>query len=97
MAIVAGGMKQNTLKEALSDWRDFDSAESALAISLGLMTPETNFQTDAKHVFWSDNPTGNMLSEFLTRLVQIGVLEYRETENDNEYRWNPAFKGSWEK
>ena len=90
-------MKLETLKEALSEWCEVDSAMWALAILLGLMTPETDYQGSAKHVFWSNNPTGNMLSDFLTRLVELGVLEYRDTEADYEYRWNPSFKGSWEK
>jgi hypothetical protein len=89
-------MKETTLKEALHEWSDEHYAEMAIAIAFGLMTKETSYQTDAKYVFNSNNPVGNILHDFLISLVQIGVLEHRETEYDNEYRWNPLFKGAWE-
>ena len=68
----------------------------AIAIALGLMTEETNFQTDAKYVFWSNSPIGNMLNDFLVRLGDLGIVEHQETAADDEYRWNPSFIGSWE-
>ena len=90
-------MKLETLKLATSDWCDAHYTQMAVAICFGLMTTETNYQMEAKHVFWSNHPIGNMLSDFVDRLVEVGVLEHRETEYDDEYRWNPSFKGSWEK
>jgi hypothetical protein len=84
-----------TLKEALQDWTDIDIAGYHLAQCLGLMAPNVNFQVRAKHVFWSDNLVGNMLGHILEELVQEGILEKRD-EPDYQYRWNPAFRGSWE-
>jgi hypothetical protein len=36
-----------------------------------------------------------MLGHILEELVQEGILEKRD-EPDYQYRWNPAFRGSWE-
>lgn len=69
----------------------------ALAIALGLMTEETNYQVDAKYVFWSHNPIGNMLHDTLESLVRLGILETKEINDENCYRWNPLFKGKWER
>lgn len=85
----------STLKTAIRDWTDVDVAQYSLAVALGLMSPTTPFQTDAKHVFWTDNPTGTMLHLILEDLVKFGVLESR-LGSDLQYRWNVAFKGSWE-
>ena len=90
-------MKLETLKQATLDWSDAHYTQMAVAISLGLMTAETNYQMEAKHVFWSKHSIGDMLRDFVDRLVEVGVLEHKETEYDDEYRWNPAFRGSWEK
>jgi hypothetical protein len=89
-------MKETTLKDALHEWSDEHYAEMAIAIAFGLMTKETSYQTDAKYVFNSLNPVGTMLHDFLVSLVRLGVLEHRETDYDDEYRWNPQFKGVWE-
>jgi hypothetical protein len=90
-------MKIETLKEALKNWADQDSARLALAIALGLMTSETNYQTDAKHVFWSNDPMGTFLYDAINRLVELGVLEKSEINDEDCFRWNSSFKGSWEK
>ncbi|HML23297.1 MAG TPA: hypothetical protein PKD09_16705 [Aggregatilinea sp.] len=84
-------MQTLTLKEALLDWTDWDLAERYLAQCLGLMTPDVK----AKHVFWSNNPIGNMLTNVLEELTQQGILEKRD-EPDFQFRWNSAFHGSWE-
>jgi hypothetical protein len=58
------------------------------------MGPEVNFALEAKHVFWSNNEVGNALYQMLDHLVKIGALEYDEEQQ--LYRWNPSFRGSWE-
>ena len=85
-----------TLGEELADWRDFDVAGYLLARALGVIPAEVQFHSDAKHVFWSDNPIGTAMYRTLDQLVEAGVLEKRN-EPDIQYRWNPSFKGSWEK
>jgi len=84
-----------SLKAALENWTDIDAAEMSLAISLGLMAPETNYQVNAKYVFNSNNPIGNMLHDTLVSLVRLGILEEREAEHDHQYRWDPLFHGLW--
>jgi hypothetical protein len=87
-------VERQSLREALSDWRDWDGAGYTLGICLGLMPPEPGWGR-AKHVFWSNHEIGNMLYAMLDQLVAAGVLEKRD-EPDIQYRWNPAFRGSWE-
>ena len=89
----------HTLKEALSDWVDSDVATYYLACCLGLMGPEDGSFSDfrqAKAVFWGANELGESLGRFLDRLVECGVLEFDDTAPHYRFRWNPAFKGSWE-
>lgn len=82
-----------TLKEKLKDWTDTDVAAFHLAVCMGLM-PDTHetFSCHAKHVFWSNDDVGNALYTLLFLFVDAGILE----ENDDGFRWNPKFKGSWE-
>ena len=87
-------MRSHTLREALSSWSDWDGAGYNLGICLGLM-PDVPGWGRAKHVFWSDNEIGRMLYHMLDQLVAAGVFEKRD-EPDFQYRWNPAFRGSWE-
>ena len=87
-------MELRSLREALADWSDWDGAGCALGTCLGLVPPGPGWGR-AKHVFWSNHEIGNMLSVMLDQLVVAGVLETRD-EPDNQYRWNLAFRGSWE-
>ncbi|HZF54818.1 MAG TPA: hypothetical protein VE093_39485 [Polyangiaceae bacterium] len=85
-----------TLKETLREWTDVDVAQYSVAAVLGLIDPAISpFATRAKHVFWTDNPVGNVLYELLQTLVSLGVLERRE-DPDIQYRWNAAYRGTWE-
>ena len=81
------------LKELLKDWTDFDGAEYAIAVSLGLMPNDWHWVLqNAKWVLWSNNPLGNMLSQMLIALVEQGVLE----ENDEQqFRYNSGFIPPW--
>jgi hypothetical protein len=87
---------QTTLRAALADWVDIDVACYSLVVALGLIDPETSpLPTKAKHVFWTDHPVGNFLSDILERLTSLGVVERRD-EPDIQFRWNAAYRGSWE-
>ncbi len=88
-------MERQSLREALEHWTDWDGAGHALGVCLGLMPPPEQGFGRAKHVFWSNHEIGNMLYAMLDQLVAAGVLETRD-EPDRQYRWNPAFRGSWE-
>jgi hypothetical protein len=89
-------MAINNLKIMLVDWVDIDFAQYYLAQSLGLMDETVTFHSDAKHVFWTDNPIGNMLANMLDELTTTNILEKRD-EPDFQYRWNQDFRGSWER
>jgi hypothetical protein len=83
-----------SLREDLVDWTDWDGAAYALARSLGLMDASVSFATDAKHIFWSDNPVGRSLHSALEAFVVAGFLERRD-EPDIQFRWRSDFRGSW--
>jgi hypothetical protein len=85
----------STFKQDLQDWTDVDWAAFKLACHLGLME-DGDFQVKAKHVFYSNNDRiGEALGVILEELYHAGVLEQHLEEP--QYRWNPNFKGSWEK
>jgi hypothetical protein len=85
-----------TLKEQLPDWTDVEEAAYRLARCLGVMGPEIAQMSDAKSIFWSKNEVGDALYRMLTDLVAIGAL--LEHEQDNSLvKWNPSFKGRWER
>lgn len=76
-----------TFREKLQDWTDWDGAQFALAVALGIMEDGPNsFQTKYKHVFWTANPLGDNLHKFLCALVELGILEQR-SEPDDQFRW----------
>jgi hypothetical protein len=79
-----------TLRVALGDWTDFDISAHVLAQCLGIMPTGTGMN-EAKWVYWSDNPLGNMLYGTLERLLDLGALEKRE-EPDLQYRWRSAYR-----
>ena len=83
------------MKEHIKDWTDIDWAAYRLAISLGLMTEDTKFQTDAKSVFWTNNSIGNALYDTLFLLVDLDVIEINKKRD--KVRWNNSFVGYWEK
>lgn len=76
-----------SFKTSLQDWTDFDVAQYELAVVLGLIPEGTDFAVDAKHIFWTNNPLGNLLVGLLVTLVDNGVLEYDAEES--RYRWSP--------
>lgn len=84
--------KSQLLKETLADWESIDLASYKLACSLGILPPEDGSYDGyraCKWVFNSSNPLNETLIDFLSELVNRGVLEY-----DNEhlgFRWNPKW------
>jgi hypothetical protein len=87
-------MDMKTLKDRLSVWHDWDGACFELAVCLGLMPDDDKFfSTGAKHIFWTDNPTGNALYMMLMELVRIRVLLM--SDDKLAFCWNQEFKGDW--
>ena len=74
----------------LTDWTDIDEAAHQLARCLGAL-PERSAMTDAKWVYWSNNPLGLELVGLLDRLTALGLLEKRD-EPDYQYRVAPSFR-----
>jgi catechol 2,3-dioxygenase-like lactoylglutathione lyase family enzyme len=81
-----------TLAAFLADWTDIDVAAHELARSLGAL-PERSAMSDAKWVYWSNNPLGIELVALLDRLTALGLLEKRD-EPDHQYRVAPQFRSS---
>ena len=87
-----------TLKESLKDWQDMDFACCLLAEHLGVVEEDVpagsyNSFRSNKALYWSANPVGDKLYEFLFDMVDMGILEIDEERE--KFRWNPAFN-SWE-
>lgn len=80
-----GDSLEGSLRYRLTEWADFDVAEFHLAQVLGPF-PDEPFMRSVKYVFWTSNPLGDALTDVLTRLVEVGVLEFRD-EPDRQYRW----------
>jgi hypothetical protein len=83
-----------TLKEELAEWTDFDLAGLYAARCLGIFASDITTIRQVKHVFWSAHPVGESIVRLLNELVKAGVLEY--DEEDLRFRWNQAYRGSWE-
>lgn len=82
-----------TLKELLADWTDFDSAGHAVAVCFGMMPAEWEWVLrNAKWIFWTSNPIGNLLHDVLEDLVEQKVLEKND---DDQYRYNAGFLPPW--
>ena len=85
-------MKLEKLKESLKEWKDWDIAAYQLGLCLGIFDENTEihcFQTNLKHIFWSNTILGNKLHELLQGLVKINVLEWNEDEC--QFRWNQNY------
>lgn len=76
------------LRVLLSDWQEADVAMFHLATVLGIVE-KTNIPFGGKkHLFWSNNPVGNLLFDQLKQLVEVGILEF--DDEDQRFRWNSA-------
>ncbi|MGL5807956.1 MAG: hypothetical protein ACRC2R_07890 [Xenococcaceae cyanobacterium] len=86
-------MEYKTLKRELNDWVEIDTAIHILGYCCGFIQEGERFP---KYVYWSINPIGDLISDTLFRMVDLGILERRDDRNDIELRWNPSFKTDWE-
>lgn len=81
------------LRDLLPEWTDADGAMHAVAVCLGLMPSDWGWVlSNAKWVFWSDNPTGNALFGMLRSLVEVGVLQENE---EGRFQYNPDYATPW--
>lgn len=72
-----------TLKDRLHEWTDFDGAEHALAVVLGIAEDSHEGFQAMKGVYWSDE--GDWLHDMLQEMVKQKLLSYDEREC--RYRW----------
>ena len=80
------------LRELLDDWEDEDISGYYLACCLGFLSYDSSFTVfrEAKHIFWTDNPTSRFLYEMLQKMAEIQMLEF--DDDKSQYRWNKAFQ-----
>ncbi len=81
-------MQRMILKELLQDWEDPDVTQYYLACCLGLIEYDKSFAVfrDSKHLFWTSNPTSELLSKMIQEMVDNHLLEFDKAEN--KFRWN---------
>ncbi|MER6344310.1 hypothetical protein ACWC10_06740 [Streptomyces sp. NPDC001595] len=78
-------MTEMVFSKALEDWVYWDQAAYELGLSLGVLKADVPFSR-SKRIFWEDNPAGRALHATLLALVEAGVLESRD--DDEEFRWS---------
>jgi hypothetical protein len=83
--------KLETLKEYFLDeeWIDIDIVEYFLCVLLGILPGKDLFDNN-KGIFWSNNPVGNCIADFLFALTELKILIY-DKENV-KFKWNKDFK-----
>jgi len=81
-------MEQISLKELLQDWEDPDVCQYYLACCLGLIEYDASFKVfrESKYLFWTRNPTSDLLGTLLQELRNNQLIEFDEAEN--KFRWN---------
>jgi hypothetical protein len=81
-------VEQPTLRDALTDWTDYDVAAYQLGRHLGAIPPGRTFGS-VKTMFWvADYPLGEALVDMLDLMVRAGTL--LKDEDEERYRWNPS-------
>ncbi len=80
------------LSELLKDWEDQDVSAYYLACCLGLTEYNPSFEEfrKTKHIFWTGNPTGDLLYKMLQTMSEINILEF--DDELGKYRWNQSLK-----
>ena len=83
----AGGCpsRRVDLRSTLGDRTDWDFAAFRLGKAIGLYEREDQW-LGAKGTMWTDNDVGTALHDALLALAQAGVLERRESP-DEQFRW----------
>jgi hypothetical protein len=72
----------------MNEWTDIDGPLHDLAIALGIIPKNSNFATEAKGIYWSNNPLGNFLGDTLYKMRDLGMLLVND---DGEFMWNPEY------
>lgn len=89
------GISMETIKfkELLQNWEDADVTQYYLACCLGLIDYDESFTTfrASKHLFWTRNPTSDLLWKLLREMLDDQLLKFDEEEN--KFCWNNSFVG----
>ena len=83
-------MKQKTLKlKEFNEYVDIDGMLHSLCIQLGIIPEDSLFSTEAKGIYWSNNPLGNFLGDTLYAMKALGII--LENEEEQTFKWNPDY------
>lgn len=88
-------MSLYNLNHVLKEWTEIDVSAFHIAVALGIF-PHSSDEKEIynfggkKHIFWTNNPLGNLLFDLLENLVALNILEKKDID-DGFYRWNPNF------
>lgn len=84
----------NKLREVI-EYVDIDTMLHVLCIQLGIIPEDSCFVTEAKGIYWTNNPLCNYLGDMLNGLCDQGmVLEEMgpDGESNQRYKWNPDYE-----
>lgn len=84
-----------SLKERLSDWKDWDGVCYEVGACLGFWPDfgaphNKDCWHGVKGIIWSSHPLGVAISNFIDDLVNSGMLESQGP--GTQYRWNPNYE-----
>tara|TARA_Y100000310_G_scaffold130972_1_gene130192 strand:- start:28524 stop:28886 length:363 start_codon:yes stop_codon:yes gene_type:complete len=77
-----------TIREQFDDWVDFDVAAFIMGATIGLFEEDSFIKN--KGIFWTSNPTGDILFDMLEHLVANDMLIKND---DMKFKWNDKFAG----
>lgn len=82
----------NSFRELLKNWEDFDVVEFYLGCTLGIFEYDEKFENfrKNKHIFWTNNPLGDMLAKMLEDMAAEGILEFDREEL--KLKWNEKYE-----
>lgn len=77
---------KHDLKKSLGDgWVDVDIAMYYLGVHTGIVEYNEGGFTESKHIFWTNNPTCELLYGTLLNMAKIGIVEL--DEEAQQVRW----------
>lgn len=80
----------NSIKEYLKDWQDYDVAQFYLGCVLGLFNNDNDTFRAIKHIFWTDNELGNFLFIMLEDMSNKKMLLI--DRDKMMFKWNKDYR-----
>ena len=81
-------LDMKTIREELHEWTEIEGVIDVFAVAYGLLKPGERFP---KAYYWSSGYVTDILSDSIFKLVNAGVLERRDDQQEIEIRWNPKY------